>query len=79
MLRDSTIWFDIRRIYPAAALVIFLLTSFACSDAVAAEPKRVMLLHSDGISSRGANTPNPSVRNWIGNHLGDWTSPTIRS
>ena len=48
MLRDSTIWFDIRRIYPAAALGIFLLTSFACSDAVAAEPKRVMLLHSFG-------------------------------
>src|SRR6478609_9478853 len=48
MLRDSTIWFDIRRICPAAALVIFLLTSLASSDTVAAEPKRVMLLHSFG-------------------------------
>jgi signal transduction histidine kinase len=43
-----TIWCDIRRLSPAAGLVVLLLTLFACSVAVAAEPKRVMLLHSFG-------------------------------
>ena len=43
-----TAWFDIRRIRPAAGFVLFLLTSLAYSDAGAAEPKRVMLLHSFG-------------------------------
>jgi signal transduction histidine kinase len=42
------IWFDIRRLSPAAGVVVLLLTLFACSVAVAAEPKRVMLLHSFG-------------------------------
>jgi signal transduction histidine kinase len=43
-----TIWFDIRRLSPAAGVVVLLLILFACSVAVAAEPKRVMLLHSFG-------------------------------
>ena len=43
-----TAWFDIRRICPAAGFVLFLLTSFAYAAAAAAEPKRVMLLHSFG-------------------------------
>ena len=43
-----TTWFDIRRICPAAGFVLFLLTSFAYAAAAAAEPKRVMLLHSFG-------------------------------
>src|SRR5215813_7242161 len=43
-----TAWFDIRRICPAAGFVLFLLTSFAYPAAAAAEPKRVMLLHSFG-------------------------------
>ena len=43
-----TAWFDIRRIRPAAGFVLFLLTLFAYSDAGAAEPKRIMLLHSFG-------------------------------
>jgi len=43
-----TIWFDIHRLSPAAGFVVLLLTLFACSVAVAAEPKRVMLLHSFG-------------------------------
>jgi signal transduction histidine kinase len=43
-----TIWFGIRRLSPAAGFVVLLLTLFACSAAVAAEPKRVMFLHSFG-------------------------------
>src|SRR6516162_7810057 len=43
-----TIWFDIHRLSPAAGFVVLLLTLFVCSGAVAAEPKRVMLLHSFG-------------------------------
>jgi hypothetical protein len=43
-----TIWFDIRRLSPAGGVVVLLLTLFACSVAVAAEPKRVMFLHSFG-------------------------------
>src|SRR6478735_6059094 len=43
-----TTWFDIRRICPAAGFVLFLLTTFAYAAAAAAEPKRVMLLHSFG-------------------------------
>ena len=43
-----TTWFDIRRICPAAGFVLFLLTSFGYAAAAAAEPKRVMLLHSFG-------------------------------
>ena len=41
-----TIWFDIHRLSSAAGFVV--LTLFACSVAVAAEPKRVMLLYSFG-------------------------------
>ena len=35
-------------IYPAARVVVFIAVAFACSVALAAEPKRVMLLHSFG-------------------------------
>jgi signal transduction histidine kinase len=43
-----TRWFHIRRICRVAGLVLLALTSFAYSDALAAETKRVMLLHSFG-------------------------------
>src|SRR6516164_1195152 len=43
-----TIWFDIHRLSPAAGFLVLLLPLFACSVTVAAEPKRVMLLHSFG-------------------------------
>jgi signal transduction histidine kinase/ABC-type uncharacterized transport system substrate-binding protein len=41
-----TAWFDIRRIGSAGMTILLLLT--ACSAVAAAEPKRVMLLHSFG-------------------------------
>jgi signal transduction histidine kinase len=43
-----TICFHIRRSYRPAGFLFLLLTSFACSAALAADPKRVMLLHSFG-------------------------------
>ncbi len=42
-------WIDVvRRTCAAAGIILFLAASFACSAALAAEPKRVMLLHSFG-------------------------------
>src|SRR5215831_6324729 len=43
-----TICFDIRRSGQAAGFALLLVMSFACSVGLAAEPKRVMLLHSFG-------------------------------
>jgi len=43
-----TICFDIRRSWPTAGFALLLVMSFACSVGLAAEPKRVMLLHSFG-------------------------------
>jgi signal transduction histidine kinase len=42
------IWHHIRSICSTAGIIFCLLGSFACSTAAAAEPKRVMLLHSFG-------------------------------
>ena len=42
------IWSHTRRICPNAGIIFLLLASLACSNAWAAEPKRVMLLHSFG-------------------------------
>src|SRR5262245_43106915 len=41
-------WIRLHRIGPTALVVILLVVSFACSVALAAEPKRVMVLHSFG-------------------------------
>ena len=42
-------WIDVvRRTCATAGIILFLAASFACSAALAAEPKRVMLLHSFG-------------------------------
>jgi hypothetical protein len=40
--------FDVRRRWPAAGFALLLVMSFVCSTGLAAEPKRVMLLHSFG-------------------------------
>ena len=49
-----TLWLHIHRIFSTAVINCFLVVSFACSAALAAEPKRVMLLHSFG----------PGVKPW---------------
>ena len=48
------VWIHVRRIWSAAGIICFLVTSFACASALATEPKRVMLLHSFG----------PDVKPW---------------
>ena len=47
-LPKAVIWTCIRRICSIAGTIFCLVVSFACSTALAAEPKRVMMLHSFG-------------------------------
>ena len=69
-----------RRLVSATAGIVSLLIVFACATAWAAEPKRVLLLHSFGRDFRPwSEMPKRSARNWIATHNGRWTSVSIRS
>jgi signal transduction histidine kinase len=56
------IWIHIRRTCAAVGIIFFAVASFACSAALATEPKRLMLLHSFGRDFRPWSEYAKSIR-----------------